>query len=141
MASREHFSGEQGNKGLKWREQEHKKAILGNIDNQDFDIGEQGNKANYCWGTREQVLPMWGHQSSSSQFSISSLLIKKEASLQTKTIQSFVYGWSLFSWPVAYNNYVNLEYYLDFSINMCLWKEGILNGHCEQMVFPDMSFS
>ena len=30
----------------------------GNIGNQDFDFGEQGNKAIYFRGTREQV-PSW----------------------------------------------------------------------------------
>ena len=42
----------------------------GNTGNQDFDFGEQGNKASYFWGIWEQVSPLpqapppWPHNSS-----------------------------------------------------------------------------
>ena len=33
---------------------------IGNIENQDFDFGEQGNKAIYFRGAREQISPWEG---------------------------------------------------------------------------------
>ena len=55
-----HFSGEQGNKGLKIRGTgEHRQFCgTGNIENQDFVFGEQGNKTIFFFeGTREQIPP------------------------------------------------------------------------------------
>ena len=46
------ISGGQGNKCIKMRGT-GTKAILGNIENKIFDLGEQGNKAIYFGGTRE----------------------------------------------------------------------------------------
>ena len=56
------FSREQGNKGLKIRGTgEHRQfGGTGNIENQDFVLGEQGKKAIFSRGTREQVHPWEG---------------------------------------------------------------------------------
>ena len=54
------ISGEQENKGLKMRGTGEQRQLWGsrNIENQDFDFGEQGNEAILFRGTRGQVSSM-----------------------------------------------------------------------------------
>ena len=57
---RSFISGEQGNKSLKLKETGEQRQFWGkgNIENQDFDFGEQGKMPIFfSWGTREQVPP------------------------------------------------------------------------------------
>ena len=59
------ISGEQGNKGLKLKGTGEQRQFwgIGNIENQDFDFGEQGKMTIFFRGTREQVPSLGGpHQ-------------------------------------------------------------------------------
>ena len=59
MGIRPFISGEQGNKSLKLKGTGGGKQFwgTGNVENQDFDFGEQGKMSIYFRGTREQVTP------------------------------------------------------------------------------------